>query len=84
MRLAVCLLAAAIAWPASAADDNAKANAPGAAKEKLVCKREVPVGSLIASRKMCLTKAEWDHRARDGNEEARKYVYENMGRQTSN
>lgn len=49
-------------------------------KDKLICRRETPTGSLIASRKMCLTSAEWDKRSRDGNEEARKMAYENMGR----
>lgn len=53
-------------------------------KDALVCKRETPIGSLIASRKVCLTKAQWEARTRDGNEEARRQAYENMGRPSCN
>jgi len=49
-------------------------------KEKLICKREVPIGSLIASRKICLTKSQWEARAKDGNDQARKMVDDNAGR----
>ena len=48
-------------------------------KEKLICKREVPVGSLIATRKMCLTKTQWRERADVGNEVARRMMMDNMG-----
>jgi hypothetical protein len=44
----------------------------------------VPIGSLIASRKVCLTKSQWAQREKDGNEEARKMIYDNQGRPTSN
>ena len=59
--------------------------APAAAgKERLVCKREVPIGSLISRRKICLTKAQWEKRSLDGNEEARKQAYDNMGKPSCN
>lgn len=58
----------------------AEAPKPGDGKDKLVCKREVPIGSLIASRKRCMTKAQWAQFERDGNEEARKMIYDNAGR----
>ncbi|MBX9796886.1 hypothetical protein [Sphingomonas sp.] len=29
------------------------------AKEKLICRREAPIGSLIESRKTCKTREEW-------------------------
>lgn len=48
--------------------------------DKVVCKREVPVGSLIASRKVCLTKAQWIERSTRGNEEARRQMDENAAR----
>ena len=51
---------------------------------KLTCKREVPVGSLIASRKVCLTKAQWAERERVGNDVARRMIQDNQGRPTSN
>jgi predicted secreted protein len=79
MRIAALIIAIAVAAPALAAEVK-----PGADKEKLICKREVPVGSLIASRKTCLTKAQWVQRELDGNEEARKMIYDNQGRPTSN
>jgi hypothetical protein len=83
MRFTAILFAIAIATPAIAADATKPAE-PAADKDKMVCKREVPVGSLIASRKTCLTKAQWAQREKDGNEEARKMVYDNAGRPTSN
>ncbi|NNM75773.1 hypothetical protein HJG53_02480 [Sphingomonas sp. ID1715] len=49
-------------------------------KDKLICRREVPIGSLIASRKVCLTKAQWVQREKDGNDAARKMADDNMGR----
>lgn len=54
------------------------------AKERLICKRETPIGSLIARRKVCLTQTEWDKRVADGNEEARNQIYNNMGRPSCN
>lgn len=34
-------------------------------QEKQICKRYAPVGSNIANRKQCMTRAEWDKYARD-------------------
>ena len=81
MRIVAILLAAAIVSPAIAADAPAKAVAD---KDKMVCKRETPVGSLIASRKRCMTKEQWAQAERDGNEDARKMIYDNQGRPTGN
>jgi hypothetical protein len=57
---------------------------PGADKENLICRRETPIGSLIASRKVCLTKAQWKQRELDGNAAARKMVEDGTSRQQSN
>ncbi len=84
MRTSFFILAMAAAAPAIAADAKPADAKPAADKEKMICKREVPVGSLIASRKTCLTKAQWVQREKDGNEEARKMVYDNAGRPTGN
>ena len=79
MRIALLIVAMAVSAPALAANASKPATAqPGADKDRLICHREVPIGSLIASRKVCLTKSEWEARARDGNEEARKLVYDNQ------
>lgn len=48
-------------------------------KDQLICKREVPVGSLIASRKVCRTRAEWDKAAMDGQCEARRLYQLGVG-----
>ena len=76
MRIAI--LALVLAAPAAAAEP-VKPEGPGAGKDKLVCKREVPVGSLIASRKMCLTKEQWRKRSDDGNAVARGLVEDGAG-----
>jgi Spy/CpxP family protein refolding chaperone len=81
MRLLAILLAAAVISAAAAATDKAK---PGADKDKLICKREIPIGSLIATRKVCLTQAQWTQRIEDGNRETRRLMEENTTRQRSN
>ena len=83
MRISLFVLALAIGAPAFA-DTPAAPPRPGADKDKLICKRETPVGSLIASRKVCLTKEQWVQREADGNREARKMVEDNTGRPTGN
>ena len=75
MSIALILTSIALAAPATAIDP-AK---PGAAKEPLICKRETPVGSLIATRKMCLTKTQWRQRADTGNAIARALVEDGAG-----
>ncbi len=80
MRIAAILLAAAIVSPALAAEKTK----PGEDKDKLICKREIPIGSLIASRKVCLTQAQWTQRIEDGNRETRKMMEDGTTRQTSN
>lgn len=78
MLLAVPLIAsAASAW---AADARPQAGKAGGSDDPVVCRREVPVGSLIASRKVCLTKSQWIERATRGNEEARKQMEDNAAR----
>lgn len=67
-----------------AADQSAPAATPQPAKERLICTRETPIGSLIARRKVCLTKSEWEKRRADGNEEARRQLMDNMGRPSCN
>jgi hypothetical protein len=83
MRIAALVLAAAVAFPAPAASPNANQQV-GADKDKLICKRETPIGSLIATRKVCLTKAQWERRIEDGNRETRKMMEDGTTRQMSN
>jgi hypothetical protein len=71
--LAVSLIGSASAQSPS---DGTKADEN---KDKLICKREVPIGSLIATRKMCLTKEQWRKRQDDGNATARGLVEDGAG-----
>ena len=75
----------AIAAPALASDKPPSTAAqPGDGKDRLICRRENMIGSIIPNRrKMCLTKAEWDKREYDGNEMARKMVQDNAGKCSS-
>jgi hypothetical protein len=48
-------------------------------KEPLVCRYDSFVSRLVTRRKMCLTPTEWEQRARQETEAARRSVYELMG-----
>ena len=80
MRILMTMLILAVSTPAFAADTKPQAGKQGGSDNPVICKREVPIGSLIASRKTCLTKTEWEARAVHGNEEARRQMEENAAR----
>ena len=80
MRPLLLLIALAVSAPALAADAKPEAGKTGGNDNPVVCRREVPIGSLIASRKICLTKSQWEARAQRGNEEARRQVDDNAAR----
>ena len=61
---------------ASAADDT---KAPEAPKEKKICRTETVTGSLVAKRRICMTKAEWDKLAQDTKIELDKYTSRQNG-----
>lgn len=84
MRSAILLALLITGAPLLAADPQPAAAKPEPDKDKLICRRETPVGSLIATRKVCLTKSAWDRRETDGNEIARQYVYDNTSKQSGN
>jgi predicted secreted protein len=73
LLIGLILAAPAMAAPAVSADGAKE-------KDKLICRREVPIGSLIASRKVCLTQTQWTQREVDGNTEARRVVEAAAGR----
>ena len=79
MQTAILMVALAMAAPALAQSAKPAAAQPGADKDKVICRREVPIGSLIATRKMCLTKEQWQKRADDGNAIARSLVEDSAG-----
>jgi len=76
MRIATGMLLIALSTPVFAADSKADKKDDN----RVICRREVPIGSLIASRKICLTKSQWEERATRGNEEARKQMEDNAAR----
>lgn len=75
MRASLLILAFAVATPSlslaakPAGKDATKVNAD---KEKLICRREVPIGSLIASRKTCMTALQWQKQAENAEAEAER------------
>ena len=80
MRFAFFMFALVMAAPVMAGDTKPATTAqPGSDKDKLICRREVPVGSLIATRKMCMTEKQWQKRADDGNAAARALVEDAAG-----
>jgi len=79
MRIIVAALLAAVAGGAVYAAEQPNMPKDSQGKDPLICKREVPIGSLIATRKMCLTKKEWQKRADDGNATARALVEDGAG-----
>lgn len=54
------------------------------AKDKLVCKTETVIGSLIPGPRRCHTRAQWEEHARAGQAIARKLVEDGTGRPTTN
>lgn len=76
LRISLLILALTMSAQALSADKPAQ---PAAGEDKLICKREVPIGSLIASRKRCMTKAQWERMAEDQQYETEKMVEKNRG-----
>jgi hypothetical protein len=58
--LLAAALAVTISAPALAADKAKDKSTEAPAKEKNICRTETVTGSLIAKRRICMTKAEWD------------------------
>ncbi len=54
----IAMIAAALLGATSPATKTFAAQAPAA--EKMICKREKQIGSLVRTKKICRTKAEWD------------------------
>ena len=68
----ILLMLAAAQWSESAAP----AEPP---KEPLVCRYESVVSRLMTRRKLCLPASDWEKRARENDEAARRSLYELMG-----
>lgn len=70
--LVVALLPLLAATAATAADRPAKADLAKDDPNKVICKRESAIGSLVASKKVCLTRAEWATRRADAQSDTRR------------
>lgn len=82
MKKAVAALAGGLLMAAPAfADGNASGKSD---KDKLICKSETVVGSLIPGPRRCHTRAQWEEHARAGQAIARKLVEDGTGRPTTN
>lgn len=62
----------------------APAAAPEAKAEKIICRREAPIGSIVKSKKTCHTRAEWDRIADAARDGANDIIDKNAGRPGSN
>lgn len=75
MRVAMvslAVMASFLAVPAIAAENPR----PASDRDKMICKRDAEVGSIIKRRKTCMTKAEWDRVAESQQTGARKMIDE--------
>ena len=85
MKFAIVLTAAAafaVAGPAVAGDKDKKADQQSgqdAPKEKLICHTDTVTGSLIAKRRICKTKAEWDEIAQSTKQHMDDFVSRENG-----
>jgi hypothetical protein len=70
--------------PTAPATPQMGAIVPTAAKDKVVCKYETQIGSLVQRTKRCHTRAEWDKHTAAGQAIARSLVEDNTGRPTTN
>ena len=73
--LTIMLLA--LSAPVGNAANNAS---PSTGEDQVICRRETPTGSLITTRKLCLTKAEWNALERDYLAGLRTSIDDRMGR----
>jgi hypothetical protein len=55
---------------------------PRTSDDQVICQRETPTGSVITTRKLCLTKAEWNGLEEDYKAGGRKLVDERLRART--
>jgi hypothetical protein len=64
VALVAAVAGALIAAPVAAAD-TASAQAGGYDPNERICEKMIVTGSRLASKKVCMTRAQWDERRRD-------------------
>lgn len=87
-RLLLAALAVGLAVPAAPALAQGNTSVEKAKEEKITdknhpdyvrCRSESVIGSRAKKRRVCLTNAEWERVARDGNATANRIVDDNRG-----
>lgn len=88
MRRLICVaLLAALASPAMAQEQKVKVTveaAPAPVKEKMICRREVPIGSNIPGKKVCVAKSLLDAQADAARQATREMQSSNPGAASGN
>lgn len=88
MRRLICVaLLAAPASPALAQEQKAKITmeaAPAVSKEKMICRREVPIGSNIPGKKVCVAKSQLDAQTEAARQTTREMQTSNPGAASGN
>ena len=57
---------------------------PSASENRVICLRETPTGSLITTRQLCMTKAEWNALEEDYKTGGRQMVADRLDRRARN
>jgi hypothetical protein len=84
IKIATLLATVMLIQAPAFADDAAITKASVPAADKLICKTETVVGTLIPGPRRCHTRAQWEEHARAGQAIARKLVEDGTGRPTTN
>jgi len=70
MRLTIGIIAALALVPAAGAAEEKKADAKD--PNRIICEKQREVGSRLATKKVCMTAAEWEIRKREDREAIEK------------
>lgn len=54
--------------------------APLTSDDQIICRRETPTGSLITTRQLCMSKAEWNALEQDYKAGGRRMIADRLGR----
>lgn len=83
MRVFLALLGLGVTLPTALfaqAETSAPAPSPPSDADRMICRREMPSGSRIPSRKVCLTRGQWVERDRIERDAAGKMMRDSQGR----
>jgi hypothetical protein len=70
MRVAIAIIAALALIPAAAAAEEKKPDAKD--PNRIICEKQGVVGSRLATKRVCMTAAEWEMRRREDREAVEK------------